>query len=133
MNVKEWFNGLIGMNKKGAMPILSFPCVQMLGVSVNELVKNSDLQAQGMKLLADRYNTLASVSMMDLSVEAEAFGSSVRFDENEIPTVIDATEQLLKDCSKYPNFVISSGCDIPHDSPFANIDAFFDVVEKFYN
>jgi uroporphyrinogen decarboxylase len=40
-----------------------------------------------MKRIADRCNTLAAVSMMDLSVEAEAFGAHIRFDDNEIPAV----------------------------------------------
>ena len=88
MNMKKWLADLIGNKKVGSMPILSFPCAQLLGVSVNELVKSSDLQANGMKAIADRCNTLASVSMMDLSVEAEAFGSSVRFSDDEVPTIV---------------------------------------------
>ena len=33
---------------------------------------------------------------------------------------------------KYPNFVISSGCDIPPASKWENIDAFFKAVDEFY-
>jgi uroporphyrinogen decarboxylase len=40
-----------------------------------------------MKAVADRWGALASVSLMDLSVEAEAFGSPVRFFEDEVPSV----------------------------------------------
>lgn len=36
-------------------------------------------------------------------------------------------------CAEFPNFVISSGCDIPPASPWENIDAFFEAVEEFYN
>ena len=43
-----------------------------------------------------------------------------------------ATTGLLEKCSKYPNFVISSGCDIPPQTGFDNIDAFFDAVKTFY-
>ena len=35
-------------------------------------------------------------------------------------------------CCKYPNFVISSGCDIPPMSSWENIDAFFRAVDEFY-
>ena len=35
-------------------------------------------------------------------------------------------------CCKYPNFVISSGCDIPPASKWENIDAFFKAVDEFY-
>lgn len=90
MNMKQWLENVKAEKVKKPMPVLSFPCVSLLGVSVKELTANSDLQAQGMKLIADKYDTLASVSMMDLSVEAEAFGSTVRFSDDEVPTVIGA-------------------------------------------
>lgn len=47
-------------------------------------------------------------------------------------TVRRETMQLLEHCSGYPNFIISSGCDIPPITPFENIDAFFDAVREFY-
>ena len=31
-----------------------------------------------------------------------------------------------------PNFVIASGCDVPPQTPFENMDAFFETVEEFY-
>lgn len=74
--------------KEKSMPILSFPSAQLMGVSVNKLVSSADLQKEGMKKIAQRCNVSASVNMMDLSVEAEAFGAEVLFSENEIPTVI---------------------------------------------
>ena len=37
-------------------------------------------------------DSAASVSMMDLSVEAEAFGCTIRFSDDEVPTV---TGQLI--------------------------------------
>ena len=43
-----------------------------------------------------------------------------------------ATQKLLSDCRDFPNFVLSSGCDIPPLSPWKNIDAFFDAVSDYY-
>jgi len=88
MNMRKWLDDIKASREKKAMPILSFPSVQLLGVSVRELTSSSELQAKGMKMLADRYDTLASVSMMDLSVEAEAFGAKIRFTDSEVPTVV---------------------------------------------
>jgi Uroporphyrinogen-III decarboxylase len=88
MNMTQWLRGLKGDFEKKAMPILSFPCVQLLGISVKDLIFSSDLQAHGMKAIADRTDAAASVSMMDLSVEAEAFGAEIRFSEDEVPVVI---------------------------------------------
>ena len=90
MNMKQWLEEVKETKNKKPMPILSFPSVSLMNCSVKELTSNSDLQAQGMKMIADRHETLASVSMMDLSVEAEAFGATVRFSEDEVPTVIGA-------------------------------------------
>lgn len=42
-----------------------------------------------------------------------------------------ATTDLLRKMSNYPNFVISSGCDTPPHTPFANIDAFFEAVGEW--
>ncbi|MBE6631616.1 MAG: methyltransferase [Ruminococcaceae bacterium] len=74
-------------NKEKTVPILSFPSTKLLGISVNELISSSDMQAKGMTEIRNRCNVGASLNMMDLSVEAEAFGSKIRFSDDEIPTV----------------------------------------------
>ena len=48
-------------------------------------------------------------------------------------SIREATLSLLEECSKYPNFLISSGCDIPPLSKWENIDAFFAAVKEFYD
>jgi uroporphyrinogen decarboxylase len=89
-NMKQWIAQQISCKEKQALPILSFPCVQLLDVSVRDLISDSVLQANGMKAIADRTPTAAAVSFMDLSVEAECFGSSLRVIEGEVPTVVGA-------------------------------------------
>jgi uroporphyrinogen decarboxylase len=74
MNMKKWVEDVRQAEVKKAMPILSFPSISLLNITVKELISDSNLQADGMKAVADACDTLASVSMMDLSVEAEAFG-----------------------------------------------------------
>lgn len=91
MNMNEWFDNLKKTKQKKAMPILSFPAVSLMSITVNELISDSSLQATAMKTIADKVDSLASVSLMDLSVEAEAFGAKVQFSENEVPTVVSAT------------------------------------------
>lgn len=41
------------------------------------------------------------------------------------------TMELLEATKDYPNFVLSSGCDTPPMTPFANIDAFFKALKDF--
>ena len=90
MNTREWLNELLSAPVKRAMPVLSFPSTSLMGITVRELIDSSDKQAEGMKLIAERTKSAASVSMMDLSVEAEAFGSEIRISDDEVPTVIGA-------------------------------------------
>ncbi len=74
-------------NKAKTIPILSFPSTQLLGISVNELISSSEMQVKGMQTIAEKCNVGASLNMMDLSVEAEAFGAKVRFYDDDIPAV----------------------------------------------
>lgn len=90
MNMYKWLVAVRNNPKKKPMPVLSYPAIQMTGVNVRELSFSAEAQARGMKLVADRTDALASVSLMDLSVEAECFGSQVRMTEDEVPTVVGA-------------------------------------------
>ena len=86
--MSEWFMRMIESKVKKAMPVLSFPSIQLLNISVIDLISDSRNQAMGMKLIADRVNSAAAASMMDLSVEAECFGSNIKYSDDEVPTVV---------------------------------------------
>ena len=90
MNMKQWVADQIASPVKKGVPVLSFPCTQLMGITVKELISSSELQAKGMKAVADRTNAAASVSMMDLSVEAETFGAQIHVSDDEVPTVVGA-------------------------------------------
>ncbi len=94
MNIRNLLWDAAKIGSKKALPILSFPAAQKLGVSVEKLVKSAELQAQAMESVARDTATIASVSLMDLSVEAESFGAQVRFTEDEVPAIIG---QLISD------------------------------------
>ena len=94
MNVREMLWEAARSDSQQALPILSFPAVQKMDATVEEMVKSSELQAQAMQIIAKETNTMAAVSLMDLSVEAEAFGAQIRFSDDEVPVVIG---QLVSD------------------------------------
>lgn len=88
MNMDQWTRDLLEAPVKKTIPVLSFPSIQLLGITVQELISDSDVQARGMKAVADRTpNAGGSVSLMDLSVEAECFGSPIHVSDDEVPTV----------------------------------------------
>lgn len=86
--MRKWLAEQIAAKEKKALPVLSFPCIQLMGLSVKDLISSSENQAKGMKLIADRCDSAASVSLMDLSLEAECFGSRIIFSDDEVPTVM---------------------------------------------
>lgn len=94
MNIRNLLWEAATPGSKKALPILSFPAAQKLGVTVETLVKSAELQAKAMEIVARETDTIAAVSLMDLSVEAEAFGAKVRFTEGEVPVIIG---QLISD------------------------------------
>lgn len=97
MNMYKWVDKLIYQEDKKAFPLLSFPSVQMLFVTVKELVSDSNYQALGMKMLADKYDMPAVASFMDLSVEAEAFGARTVYAADEVPTNIGRLVETVED------------------------------------
>ena len=86
-NMKQWIEELKTSSIKKAFPILFFPTAQLMEKTVKDLISSSDNLAKGMKLVADRVDSAAAISLMDLSVEAECFGSQIVFSESEVPTV----------------------------------------------
>ncbi len=97
MNMQAWLKEQMAADKRRAMPILSFPSIQLMGITVKDLIADSDVQAQGMYKIAQRCPTAAAVSMMDLSVEAECFGSQIRVTDDEVPTVIGSVVDTPED------------------------------------
>lgn len=94
MNIREFLWNEARSEAHRGLPILSFPAAGKLGVTIEQLVKNAELQARAITLVAAETPSLAAISLMDLSVEAEAFGAEIHFSENEIPVVVG---QLVSD------------------------------------
>ena len=47
-------------------------------------------------------------------------------------TIREETLNVMRECCHAPNFVISSGCDIPPIAKWENIDAFYQAAADFY-
>lgn len=66
---------------------MTHPGIEALGKTVKEAVTDGRIQYEAIKYLSDKFDTVAATSIMDLTVEAEAFGATVNLPEDEIPTV----------------------------------------------
>ena len=94
MNMDAWIREQIATQNKKAMPLCSFPAVQELFITVEQLVKSSTEMALGVRLIADRYDMPFAITYMDLSVEAEAFGATCTYHPEDVPPI---TGQLVSD------------------------------------
>ncbi|MDD4000513.1 MAG: uroporphyrinogen decarboxylase family protein [Bacilli bacterium] len=87
-------------NRNKTIPILYFPVIQLLGINIKDLIYSVDYQVEAMQTIVDNCPISASVSMMDLSVEAEAFGSKIRFFDYDVPTVVGKLIEEEEDVEK---------------------------------
>lgn len=108
-NMNTWKDDIIAAPVKQPLPILTFPVIKLLKITVNEMISNSETQAKAMKLLADRNQSLAAVSMMDLSIEAEAFGSKIQIPDDEVPVVVDIIVNNQEEADRLVVPAIGSG------------------------
>jgi len=109
MNMQAWLREQMALEKRKAFPILSFPCIQFNGITVRDLIASSDAQAQGMYEIAKRCESAASVSMMDLSVEAQCFGADVLYFDDEVPTVTGMLVETEEDADNLPTPKVGDG------------------------
>ncbi len=86
MTNRAWLRALPSCGRP--LPLLSFPAAQLVGADVYEFTHDAALQAAGILEVARRTDAAAAVCMMDLSVEAEAFGCTIQCDRGEVPTVV---------------------------------------------
>ncbi len=86
-NMDQWLAAQLNNPSKKPLPILSFPGTQLIGKNVEELVNDGHLQALCMEAIAKKFDAGAAFSLMDLSVEAEAFGAKVLYSPDEVPTM----------------------------------------------
>lgn len=98
--MKTWVQNQIDAKSKKALPVLSFPGVQLINITVDRLISSADNQANCLKAVADSVPAAAAVSFMDLSVEAECFGSKIKFGDNEVPTVTGSIVSSLEEAEK---------------------------------
>jgi uroporphyrinogen decarboxylase len=94
INMKEWKQNLMNQELRSAMPIMTHPGIAITGKKVIDAVTDGEVHFRAIKAMAENFPALAATMIMDLTVEAEAFGCRINFAENEVPTV---TGRLVHD------------------------------------
>jgi uroporphyrinogen decarboxylase len=90
INMNQWANNTFAQSSNLFFPLITYPGLQLTKKTISDMVTSGTVQFQCIEALAKRYPQMPAIPMsMDLSLEAEAFGSSVIFSDDEIPTIKD--------------------------------------------
>lgn len=89
LNMNCWTQRVRSEQQRLAIPIMTHPGIELCGLTVRDAVTNGEVHARAILALNERYPAGASTVIMDLTVEAEAFGAQIILPENEVPSVTD--------------------------------------------
>jgi len=103
LNMKQWVADVIRNPRRIAIPIMTHPGIELTGRSVNEAVTDGRVHYEAICALDAKYPAAACTVIMDLTVEAEAFGANIVFQKDGIPAV---TGRLLTDMESVSNLAI---------------------------
>jgi uroporphyrinogen decarboxylase len=90
MELLDYFESL---GRTGAAPILGYPGARALGLSAMECLLNPELHAKVARHNVEKFGPDVALPLLDLTVEAEAFGAKPIFEGAEAPS-IGATPSL---------------------------------------
>lgn len=90
MNMQQWAEGLLQSDTRTAIPIMTHPGIEFTGKKVIDAVTNGQDQFEAIVAVNSQFpESAAATIIMDLTVEAEAFGCPIHFADDEVPTVTD--------------------------------------------
>lgn len=88
MNTVQWIGKLIAQRERTAIPIMTHPGIELIGKRIVDAVTDGETHFRAVEALARRFpQAAASTTIMDLTVEAEAFGASLHMSPDDIPSV----------------------------------------------
>lgn len=88
MNTAQWIEMLIGQKERTAIPIMTHPGIELIGKRIIDAVTDGETHFRAIEALARRFpQAAAATTIMDLTVEAEAFGAGLHMSPDDIPSV----------------------------------------------
>lgn len=91
LNMKNWADEIITAKDRRNLPVLFFPCLKNIDMGVIESVQDGEKMAEAMAEVIREYpDTIAAITGMDLTVDSEAFGATVKFSKRQAPAVRNA-------------------------------------------
>ena len=88
MELSLYIKDKLVSGKRIAIPIMTHPGIELLGKQVSDAVTNGEIHYHAIRALNECFpQSAACTTIMDLTVEAEAFGARLSMSPNEVPSV----------------------------------------------
>ena len=100
MELSLYIKDKLVSGKRVAIPIMTHPGIELLGKQVSDAVTNGEIHYHAIRALNECFpQSAACTTIMDLTVEAEAFGARLSMSPNEVPSVCGRLDmQMLRFC-----------------------------------
>ncbi|MBT9875408.1 methylcobamide--CoM methyltransferase [Bacteroides salyersiae] len=105
IQTNQWISDCLKGKKRFALPFMTHPGIELCNKTIKEAVMDGKVQAQAIIKMNDLFPADGVTTIMDLTVEAEAFGSQIIFKDHEMPTV---SGRLVHDAASVNNLTIPS-------------------------
>ncbi len=87
MDMRIWVQEVIEQKLRVAIPIMTHPGIEMNGHTVKEALQDGAIHAKAIEKINEVYPVAATTAIMDLTLEAEAFGCQIDFPDHEMPNI----------------------------------------------
>ena len=105
IQTNQWISDCLKGKKRFALPFMTHPGIELCNKTIKEAVMDGKVQAQAIIKMNDLFPADGVTTIMDLTVEVEAFGSQIIFKDHEMPTV---SGRLVHDAASVNNLTIPS-------------------------
>lgn len=124
LNISELVKSVFDSPKRLAIPIMTHPGIESIGKTIIEAVSDGEVQFQAIKAIQEEYSPDAATMIMDLTVEAEAFGCRINLSDKEIPSVggrlvsdqesVEKLEIPSLECARVPQYLKAARLAVEH-------------------
>lgn len=129
-NLNKWTDTILSSKQRITIPIMTHPGIDDINETIQNAVKYGNIHAKAIESVSKLFPVAAKTSIMDLTVEAEAFGCKVEFSDHSMPHVIGTLVSNIEEvrnlkvpdlnCGRIPEFLKAAklSVDINSDKPF---------------
>jgi uroporphyrinogen decarboxylase len=103
ININSWKDKIINGSVRIAIPIMTHPGIELIGETIKNTVQSGEVHAKAIARLNEVFPLTATTVIMDLTLEAEAFGCKIEFPENDMPHILG---RLLTNTEEIKNLTV---------------------------